>query len=56
MEEVNEIKAAYAGKSNVDIVVYEGAGHSFSMPSNQGYDADVAKTSRDSALSLFRSM
>jgi carboxymethylenebutenolidase len=56
MEEVNEIKAAYAGKSNVDIVVYEGAGHSFSMPSNQGYDADVAKASRDAALTLFRSM
>ena len=56
MEEVNEIKAAYAGKSNVDIVVYEGAGHSFSMPSNQGHDADVAKASRDAALSLFRSM
>ena len=56
MEEVNAIKAAYAGKTNVDIVVYEGAGHSFSMPSNQGYDADVAKASRDAALALFRSM
>ena len=56
MEEVNAIKAAYAGKTNVDIVVYEGAGHSFSMPSNQGYDADVAKASREAALTLFRSM
>ena len=56
MEEVNAIKAAYAGKTNVDIAVYEGAGHSFSMPSNQGYDADVAKASRDAALALFRSM
>jgi carboxymethylenebutenolidase len=56
MEEVNAIKAAYAGKTNVDIVVYEGAGHSFSMPSNQGFDADVAKASRDAALALFRSM
>ena len=41
---------------DTDIVVYEGAGHSFSMPSNQGYDADVAKASRDAALTLFRSM
>ena len=56
MEEVNSIKTAYAGKTNVDIVVYEGAGHSFSMPSNQGYDADVAKASREAALALFRSM
>ena len=56
MEEVNAIKAAYAGKPNVDILVYEGAGHSFSMPRNQGYDANVAKTSRDSVLALFRSM
>jgi len=56
MEEVNAIKAAYAGKTKVDIVVYEGAGHSFSMPSNQGFDADVAKASRDAALALFRSM
>jgi len=45
-----------AGKTNVDIVVYEGAGHSFSMPSNQGFDADVAKAFRDAALALFRSM
>ena len=56
MEEVNAIKDAYAGKPNVDIVVYEGAGHSFSMPSNQGYDAEVARASRDSVLALFRSM
>ena len=56
MEEVNAIKDAYAGKPNVDIVVYEGAGHSFSMPSNQGYDADVARASRESALALFKSM
>ena len=56
MEEVNAIKAAYAGKANVDILVYEGAGHSFSMPRNQGYDANVAKTSRESVLALFRSM
>ena len=56
MEEVNAIKTAYAGKTNVDIAVYEGAGHSFSMPSNQGYDADVANASREAALTLFRSM
>ncbi len=56
MEEVNSIKTAYAGKTNVDIVVYEGAGHSFSMPRNQGYVADAAKASRDSVLALFRSM
>ena len=54
--EVNAIKAAYAGKPNIDIVVYEGAGHSFSMPRNQGFDANVAKTSRDSVLAFFRSM
>ena len=56
MEEVNAIKAAYAGKPNVEILIYEGAGHSFSMPRNQGFDANVAKTSRDSVLALFRSM
>ena len=56
MEEVNAIKASYAGKPDIEIVVYDGAGHSFSMPRNQGFDAKVAKASRDSALALFRSM
>ena len=56
MDEVAAIKAAYAGHQNAEIAVYEGADHSFSMPGNDGYHAEVAKTSRDSVLSCFRSL
>lgn len=56
MDEVAAIKAAYAGHQNAEIVVYEGADHSFSMPGNDGYHAEVAKISRDSVLSCFRSL
>ena len=56
MEEVNAIKAAYENKKDTNIVVYEGAGHSFSMPRNPSYNTKVAEESRKSVLECFRSM
>ena len=56
MEEVANIQDAYAGKSNAQIVVHDGAVHNFSMPKKTGYNSDVAKASREAALRCFRSM
>ena len=55
-EEVAAIRKAYAGHANAEIVVHPGAGHNFSMPYKQGYDAAAAKASRDAVLRCFRSM
>jgi len=56
MEEVNAIKEAYSNHSNVEINVYPGIGHNFSMPHKPGYDESVAMTSRASVLKAFQSM
>ena len=36
MDEVNAIRNAFAGRSNADIGVYEGAGHNVATPRKQG--------------------
>ncbi|MBM3608460.1 MAG: dienelactone hydrolase family protein [Alphaproteobacteria bacterium] len=56
MAEVDQIKQAYAGHANAQIVVHAGASHNFSMPKKQGYDAAAAASSRAAALKAFRSM
>lgn len=56
MDELKAIKQAYAGHSNVDIEIYDGVAHNFSMPYKPGYDVAAAKASRAAALSAFRSM
>ncbi len=56
MDEVEAIKAGYASHANADIGVYAGAGHNFSMPYKDGYDAAAAATSRAAVLSCFQSM
>ncbi len=56
MEEVGEIQKAFAGRDNAEIVVYDGAGHNFSMPQKEGYVADAAAASRASVLRCFQSM
>lgn len=56
MEEVANIQEAYAGNSNARIVVHDGAVHNFSMPNKAGYNSDVAKASREAALTCFQSM
>ena len=56
MEEVDAIKAAYAGRPNADIVTHAGASHNFAMPYKEGYVAEVAKASRDAVLRCFKSM
>jgi carboxymethylenebutenolidase len=56
MEEVGQIKEAFAGHGNAEIVVYEGAGHNFSMPQKDGYHPEAAAASRASVLRCFQSM
>jgi carboxymethylenebutenolidase len=56
MKEVDAIRTAFAGRPNADIGVYRGAGHNFAMPYKDGYDAAVAKESRERVLRCFRSM
>ncbi len=56
MEEVEAIKAAYAGHPNAEIAVHEGASHNFAMPYKDGYHAEAARASRAAALKCFRSM
>ena len=56
MDEVNAIKKSYAQNPNVDIVVYPGVGHNFSMPNKAGYDENAALKSRAAALRTFQSM
>lgn len=56
MDEVNAIAAAYDGHANAEIVTHAGVGHNFAMPDKPGYDAEVAKTSRDAVLRCFKSM
>jgi carboxymethylenebutenolidase len=56
MDEVEAIKAAYAGHANAEIAAHAGASHNFAMPYKEGYDAAVAKASRDAVLRCFQSM
>ena len=56
MEEVDAIRKAFAGRASTDIGVYHGAGHNFAMPRKDGYNAAVAKESRDRVLRCFTSM
>ena len=56
MEEVDRIKAAYGGRDNADIGVYDGASHNFSMPHKEGYNEAAATASRAAVLKAFQSM
>jgi carboxymethylenebutenolidase len=56
MDEVAEIRTAFAGRDNSEIVVYPGATHNFSMPQKDGYHAEAATASRAAVLRCFQSM
>lgn len=56
MGEVHAIQKAFAGRSNADIQVYEGAGHNFAMPRKEGFHAAAATESRARVLRCFTSM
>jgi carboxymethylenebutenolidase len=56
MDEVDAIKAAYAGHDNAEIVVHPGAEHNFAMPHKPGFQEAAAKASRDAVLRCFKSM
>lgn len=56
MDEVEQIKNAYRGHANAEIMSYPGATHNFAMPDKPGYNADVAATSRAAVLQCFKSM
>ena len=53
VETVETIREAFAGHDNAAIVVHDGAGHNFSMPTKDGYHAGVAATSRQAVLDAF---
>ena len=38
MPEVEAVRAALGGRDNVDVVVYDEAGHGFSMPGMPGFN------------------
>ncbi len=52
MDQVDAIKTALAGKDG-EIYVYDDAGHSFALPDNPGFHAEVARLSEDRALAVF---
>ncbi len=56
MDEVEAIRAAYAGHANAEIVTHPAASHNFAMPYKEGYVGEVAKASRDAVLRCFQSM
>lgn len=56
MEEVEAVKAAFAGRPGAEIAVYDGCGHNFSMPHKPGYHAPAATASRDAVLRCFNTL
>lgn len=56
MAEVEAIKAAFAGKPQVEICVYPGASHGFSSPSRASYDPEAARLSNERALKVLAGM
>ncbi len=56
LEEVEKIRAAFAGHDNAEITIHDGAAHNFSMPEKPGYHPEVAAKSRASVLQCFRFM
>ena len=56
LDEVNAIKASYAGHPNAEISIYEGQAHNFSTPGKPAYHPETAKISRDAVLNCFRNM
>jgi carboxymethylenebutenolidase len=55
LDQIELIRKALAGKDG-EIYVYDGAGHSFALPDNPSYNADVAKLSEERALAVFDRM
>jgi carboxymethylenebutenolidase len=53
MDEVNRIKEAAAGNPAIDISVYPGAQHGFSVPAGPSYQEAAAKSSDQRAQQLF---
>ncbi len=56
MDEVDAIKAAFAGRAGAEIGVYDGAGHNFSMPYKEGYVPAAAAASRAAVLTCFNTL
>lgn len=56
MEQVDPIREALGGRDGVEVVVYAGGQHNFSMPTKAGYDAAIAGAAREAVLACFRRM
>lgn len=55
-EEIAATRAALGGRPDVEIVVYPGVGHNFSLKGVPGYDADAARRSDERAFALFEAL
>ena len=53
MDQVEIVQAALAGKPCVDVQVYAGGKHNFSMPTKAGYDEAIARASRAAVVEAF---
>ena len=53
MDQVEIVQAALAGKPGVDVQVYAGGKHNFSMPTKAGYDEAIARASRAAVVEAF---
>lgn len=56
MDQVRQVQAALGAKTNVEIQVYSGGKHNFSMPTKPGYDADIARASRAAVIGCFSAL
>ncbi|MET0379479.1 MAG: dienelactone hydrolase family protein [Spongiibacteraceae bacterium] len=54
--EVEAVRAAFAGRENVTINVYENADHGFNCDQRGSYNAEAAKLARERSLSFLRSV
>jgi carboxymethylenebutenolidase len=52
-EEIAATRAAVDGRPDVEIIVYPGVGHNFSLKGVPGYDPDAARRSDERAFALF---
>tara|TARA_B100000686_G_scaffold344436_1_gene427037 strand:- start:415 stop:1098 length:684 start_codon:yes stop_codon:yes gene_type:complete len=56
MDVVKDIERAYMERENAHIHLHANAGHNFSMPYKEGYNREVADSSRKSVLNVFKGM
>lgn len=56
LDEVEQVRTAYQGHANAEIVTHPGATHNFAMPQKPGYHKEVADASRQAVMECFKAM